>query len=84
MEVFPVGPLLIGDGLERIFGALSCEENDEFGGADEDDHGFGRCGGMVKGGESGEDGGIGTWVIDGSDEGLSGGPTEAALEVISG
>jgi len=53
-------------------------------GADEDDHGLGRCGGLVKGGESGEDGGIGTWVIDGSDEGLSGGPTEAALEVIGG
>ena len=35
LEVFPVGPLLIGDGLERVFGALSCEENDEFGGGGE-------------------------------------------------
>ena len=39
---------------------------------------------MGKSGESGEDGGIGAWVIDGSGEGLSGGPTEAALEVIGG
>lgn len=32
MESFPVGPFLIGDGLERVFRVLSGEEDDEFGG----------------------------------------------------
>lgn len=32
LESFPVRPLLVGDGLERVFGALSGEEDDEFGG----------------------------------------------------
>ena len=45
---------------------------------------MGWGGGLGKSGEGGEDGGIGAWVIDGSGEGLSGGPTEAALEVIGG